>query len=265
MRQLALVTGATGGIGKAIATSLAKQGYRVILHGRDTDKLALLLDELGPQHFTLTADLSKQAEREALIESAFNFGTVSLLVNNAGASYFADFSATKPAEIESLTQINLIAPMILSSLYLNKLESHHQKGTLINIGSALGSIGFPGFSIYCASKFGIRGFTETLAREYQSSGQRIAYFAPRTTNTTINSTAAMQMNKKMGSTVDSVEAVAAQFMAFLASNKSSKILGWPEKFFARLNGFLPELVDKAFVQKTQNIKKFTAIPSGEMK
>ena len=276
MSQIALVTGATGGIGKAIAIALAKQGYRVIIHGRNLAKLEALLRELNIKHGSrgehkmLQADLDKAEERVSMIEAAFDIaqncgGKLDLLVNNAGISHFGDFALTQAGTIEALAQTNFVAPIMLSQHYLNTLQRKQQVGTLINLGSALGSIGFPGFSVYCATKFGLRGFTETLAREYQASGNRIAYFAPRTTDTSINSKAASQMNQTMGSKVDSVDDVAQAFMSFLNGKSRRKVLGWPETFFARLNGVLPELVDKAFIQKTKKIKQFTSIPTGETK
>jgi short-subunit dehydrogenase len=266
MTTLALITGATGGIGSAIAHTLAEQGYTLILHGRSQAKLNKLLQELTGSHHSISADISKPLMCEKLIDDAFKIGTVSLLVNNAGVSHFANFASSDIDEKQTthIMQINLIAPILLTKAFISRTKPNFQ-GTIVNVGSALGSIGFPGFSLYCASKFGLKGLSEVLSREYADSHIRVVYFGPRTTNTSINSQQVTDMNKALNNKVDSPEFVASQFMQLLNSNKRRKIVGWPEKLFARINGVLPELVDKAFKQKTQKIKQFANIVTGDKK
>ncbi len=266
MTKLALITGATGGIGSAIAQKLAENDYTLILHGRSQTKLDALQAKLPGSHHSINADISLVGESKNLIEKAFEIGPVSLLVNNAGISHFADFTSASVSEEDTanIMLVNLIAPIQLSKHFISHIRLQ-QQGTIINVGSALGSIGFPGFSLYCTSKFGLRGFSETLAREYAGSNIRVAYFGPRTTNTHINSAQVSNMNKALKSKVDSPEFVAAQFMQLLNSNKRRKIVGWPEKLFARINGLFPELVDNAFKQKTKTIKQFTKVASGDAK
>lgn len=266
MTRLALITGATGGIGSAIAYKLADQGYTLILHGRSQSKLDTLLLGLPGKHYSISADISKPAMCRKLMDNAFQIGSVSLLVNNAGVSHFANFSSSSISDeyTSDLMQINLIAPILLTKHFISHTKSTHQ-ATVINVGSALGSIGFPGFSLYCASKFGLRGLSESLAREYDNSNMRIVYFGPRTTNTSINSQQVTDMNKALNSKIDSPDFVASQFMKLLNSSKRRKIVGWPEKLFARINGALPEIVDKAFKQKTKKIRQFTNIITGDTK
>lgn len=264
-KRLALITGATGGIGGAIAEALVKTGYTLIIHGRSQDKLDKMLEQLPGEHFSIVADISHTIECKTLIDRAYEIGAVELLVNNAGLSHFADFTSVSLTDADTgvFMQVNLIAPMLLSKRLINK-ASH--KVTIVNVGSALGSIGFPGFSVYCASKFGLRGFSETLSREYALDETiRIAYFAPRTTETNINSKAVADMNRALNSKVDSPKYVAKQFMKLLNSNKRRKVVGWPEKLFARINGVLPELVDKAFKKKIQKIKQFSHASTGDTK
>ena len=131
-----------------------------------------------------------------------------------------------------------------------------EKLNIIQVGSAFGYIGYPGFSAYCASKFGLRGFTQTLAREYSDSGIRFGYFAPRATHTNINAASVEDMNKALGNAMDSVEVVAKAFMIFLNSKKREQVVGWPEKLFARMNGFIPKLVDNAIQSKLSIIKRY---------
>lgn len=265
MAKFALITGATGGIGGAIAARLAEEGYTLILHGRDQNKLDTLCQSLPEQHYSINADISDTAQCIELVEKAFALGPVSLLVNNAGLSHFANFGDKRTVDLStSMMQVNLLAPITICHHFIAKVSSSTQ-ATIINIGSALGSIGFPGFSLYCASKFGLRGFSEAIAREYASTNIRVSYFGPRTTDTNINSVEVCEMNKALNSKVDSPEFVANQFMDLLKSSKRRKIVGWPEKLFARINGMLPELVDMAFRKKTQTIKQFAKLATGDIK
>ncbi len=265
-KKYALITGATGGIGKAISQALIESGYTLILHGRTQEKLQQLRAELPGEHYFINADISESSACKSLIEQALDIGPVELLVNNAGVSHFAGFTSPSFSDddINLFMHVNLLAPMLLSKYLIRGLNN--KKLTIVNIGSALGSIGFPGFSIYCATKFGLRGFSETLAREYADNNNiRIIYFAPRTTETNINSKAATDMNLALKSKIDTPEFVATQFIKLLNSNKRRKAVGWPEKLFARINGFLPEVVDRAFVQKNQKIKPFTEAALGDQK
>lgn len=266
-KKYALITGATGGIGKAISHALIESGYTLILHGRTPAKLQKFCEELPGDHYFINADISQLSACKRLVEQALEIGPVELLVNNAGVSHFSEFTSPSLNDEDTsvLMQINLVAPMLLSKHLISHL-GRNEKLTIVNIGSALGSIGFPGFSIYCATKFGLRGFSETLAREFADNRNiRVAYFAPRTTETTINSKAAIAMNQSLKTKVDSPQFVAKQFMKLLNSKSRRKVVGWPEKLFARINGLLPEIVDKAFVEKNRKIKQFTHVALGEQK
>jgi short-subunit dehydrogenase len=117
------------------------------------------------------------------------------------------------------------------------------------VGSAFGSIGHPGFTGYCATKFGLRGFTEALQRELADSGIQVKYFAPRATETTINSSDVVQLNQQLGNSMDSPKWVAEQLMKQLKSNELRRFLGWPERIFVRLNGVFPALVDMGLKSK----------------
>lgn len=253
-RKYVLLTGASGGIGSAIAHQLAQAGYTLILQGRNHMALKTLEASLPHNHITITADLTCSQDREKLLQQAFAGRHVDVLVNNAGVSSFGDYLSADTQAITQQINVNLLTPMLLTQAFIKKCKQ--QRATVINIGSTLGSIGFPGFSAYSASKFGLRGFTEALAREFSESSIRIAYFAPRTTQTACNNLQADQMNRALRNAVDSPEDVAKAFLDFLHGANKRKLLGWPEKLFARVNGLWPELVDKALASKLPKIKPF---------
>lgn len=265
MPKLGLVTGASGGIGQAIARQLVNAGYTVIIQGRDLDKLARLQAELQPNAYIVLGDLSKANDRQRILQESFAYGAIELLVNCAGVSTFASFTATTPEDLSNLMTINLLSPMQLVHQFIAKVNqkdsrvkgaSATNKVTIINVGSAFGSIGYPGFSLYCASKFGLRGFTESLSREFADTNIRVAYFAPRATRTKINNANVNAMNKALGNACDSPDLVGRAFMTLLNSTKSRQFIGWPERLFVRLNGVFPELVDAAIRSKLTTIKRF---------
>lgn len=254
-----LITGATGGIGSAIAVEMATRGYSLVLHGRNERKLTKLCQQLpcvdgATAHQIVTGDIVNSEDRAKLLNDAFATAPVSLLINNAGVSSFDHFSQVSAEEITKVLNTNLMATIQLTYDFL-KLK-HFSQASIVNIGSALGAIGFPGYSIYCASKFGLRGFTESLNREFANSDVRICYLAPRATDTESNSKNVLAMNQAMGSKVDPPAKVANALMALLESKNNRKSVGWPEKLFARINGLLPELVDSSFKTKLATILKF---------
>lgn len=257
-----LVTGASGGIGGAIAKMLCANGYHVFIQGRNKDKLQQLKLAMSGNCEILLGDLNKAEERQNILNLAFVNNHIDLLVNAAGLSSFVAFEETTPELINELMQTNLITPMVFTQEFLAKSKSsakNHpelEQLNIIQVGSAFGYIGYPGFSTYCASKFGLRGFTEALAREYSDTSIRFRYFAPRATNTDINAASVDDMNNALGNSVDSVDTVAKAFMTFLNSKKRQQVIGWPEKLFVRINGFLPKLVDNAIQAKLSIIKRY---------
>lgn len=253
--QVCLLTGATGGIGGAIAKQLAEQGVTLILQGRNLVALNTLVEQLPGEHIVIAADLADNQQRADLVKEVKNFARLTMLINNAGVSDFGEFGELSAEQISRNLSVNLNLPILLTHELLPVLMAQPQ-ATIVNIGSTFGSIGFPGFSAYCASKFGLRGFTESLQRELINSQVRVCYFAPRTTKTGINSTVVNQLNQSLGNQEDSPNQVAKALVKLLQSNRKRAFIGWPEKLFARINGLLPELVDSALAKKLPTVLKF---------
>ena len=249
-----LLTGASGGIGRAVARSLAAEGASLLLVARRPEELLLLSQQLPGHHSCFSADLTSTADIRALTDFVQSTGGIDVLIYNAGASQFA---LTAEQDYSAQLALNLLAPMQLCQNMLPILQQK-SAATIVNIGSAFGSIGYPGFSGYCASKFGLRGFTEALKREVSSTSLRVLYFAPRATQTAINSKAVVAMNQELGNAMDTPDLVAAQLLAQLQAGQSRRYVGWPEKLFVRLNAVLPELVDKAIGTKLAVIRKYAA-------
>lgn len=258
-QQTCLLTGATGGIGQAIAKALANKGVSLILQGRSESRLQQLSDSLPGEHKILVADITTIQGREKICRMA-ELNAISMLINNAGVGQFSLLEETEETVIVDTLEINLLAPILLIQELLPLLQKADQQqpapSYVINVGSAFGSIGFAGQSIYCASKFGLRGFTEALFRELADTNVHVSYFAPRATATSINSDQAMAMNKALGNSVDSPESVANALIQQLEKGHARLFVGFPEKLFVKINGAFPHIVDKALFKKLPIIKRF---------
>jgi short-subunit dehydrogenase len=262
--RVVLLTGASGGIGAAIARRLAAHGARMLLVGRSAPTLQAVRDTLdtasGP-HGVIVADIATAGGREALRSALVQLGRpLDALINGAGVSRFALLADSAPADVEAQISTNLTAPILVTRLALPFLD--RAGGRVVNIGSSFGGIGYPGFSTYCASKFALRGFTEALRRELGDGALQVAYLAPRATRTALNSDAVCAMNDALGNTMDPPELVAAMVeRMLLAPRMRDRAMGWPERLFLRINALFPALVDGALRKQLAAIKRFaTPVP-----
>ncbi len=249
-----VLTGASGGIGQAMAQALAKQGARLILVGRNSTKLENLSQSLDGEHLCVAADLSSSNGRNQLFEYCARNGPINVLINNAGISAFEMIENQSDSEISHLMNINLTSPILVTKRLLPLLK-RVDDGGVVYVGSTFGAIGYPGFSTYCASKFGLRGYCEALRRELSDSALQVFYLAPRATNTALNSLQVTELNRELGNTVDDPTIVAKALLKQLHKNKINCYVGWPEKIFARLNGLLPALVDAALRKQLPVVRR----------
>lgn len=244
-----VITGASRGIGAEIARRLAGRSSWIVLVGRDREALEAVRSTLGPTQCNLIAgDLLDPLTLGEIVAAASGRGGLDLLVNNAGISDFSGFSDQDPAVIGRLVQINLVSPMLLARALLPEL-SKSESAQIVNIGSTLAYIGHPGYAAYCAAKFGLRGFSEALAREFSGSNISVRLFSPRATATGINTAAVRAMNRELRVSEDQPSDVAEQFVKFLERGDAEYCVGWPEKLFARLNQYMPRLVGAALEKK----------------
>ncbi|MCK9506440.1 MAG: SDR family oxidoreductase [Porticoccaceae bacterium] len=255
-----LLTGASGGIGNALALALASQGAQLILAGRNADRLEALRQKLqlalpnAPVPFTVVADLNTEKGRQDIVTRCEQNG-IDILINSAGYQSFGLFETQSEASLSETLQTNLLAPMALTHDLLPLLRQRPD-ADIVNIGSTFGSIGHPAFVAYCASKFGLRGFSQALRRELSDTGIRVHYLAPRGTKTRLNSPAITAMNQALGNIMDEPEVVAQVLLAALRSEKGcDRYIGWPEKLFVRLNCLLPGVVDRALGKQLITIRR----------
>jgi short-subunit dehydrogenase len=247
-----LLTGATGGIGWAIAERLAEAGAHLLLLGRNEAKLKQLQQALPGSHQIVVADLNSPSGRDTVLQSC-QHGGLDVWVNAAGVLDFQLFEAQDNEQIQNMLLTNLVSPILLSHALVPLLQQT-RNSVIVNIGSIFGSIGHPGFAAYCASKFGLRGFTEALQRELADSNVRVLYLAPRATHTDLNSMAVTALNEALGNSVDSPHQVAQELMNLLSGTRKHHYMGWPERLFVRVNGLFPGLVHQALVKKLPIIR-----------
>jgi short-subunit dehydrogenase len=255
----ALVTGGGGGIGGAIADELLARGASVLLVDRDEAALARTAQRLahcGDRVGTFAADLTRADDRTRLCDAAALWhGGINVLINNAGVNHFRMFADQPPAQIDLAIAINLLAPLHLCRELLPHLQ-RQPEACILNTGSVFGAIGYPGYAVYSATKFAVRGFTEALRRELSDTNVSVRYLAPRATRTGINTSAVERMNAELGVAMDPPELVATAVCDMLAGGKLEAVLGWPEKLFARVNGILPRVVDGALRKQLPVIRRY---------
>ncbi|MHB9023598.1 MAG: SDR family oxidoreductase [Armatimonadota bacterium] len=179
--QVALITGAGRGIGRAIAVSLARQGIVCALTARtpgDLAETARQVAEAGGVAVTILADLVEGDAAERIVaETVTRCGRLDILVNNAGQLLVKPFAETTLEEFDRLMAVNLRAPFALTKAALPHLEAS-PGGVVINIASAAGKRFYPGQSVYCASKHGLLGLNKVLAAELRERGIRVHAVCP---------------------------------------------------------------------------------------
>lgn len=246
-----LLTGATGGIGQAAARQLAQAGAALMLVGRSPARLSALARELAQrtqrpadQFGWHATDLNDPAALNTLATAAATWGA-NVVIHNAGLPSFGALGSVPAHAMQQVLQTNLLAPMLLTQALLPHLRALPQ-AQVVCVGSALGRLGLPGFSVYSASKFGLRGFAEALRRELAGTSVRVQYFAPRSTRTEFNDASVDAYNEATGTRTDSAQQVATALLQLLESGAAESFLGFPEKLAVRLNGLVPEWLDGSF-------------------
>jgi 3-oxoacyl-[acyl-carrier protein] reductase len=176
--KMALVTGASGGLGGAIARALHRQGAHLALSGTRRDALEALASELGERVHVLTCDLSDSAAVEALVPAAeAAMGRLDVLVNNAGVTRDNLFMRMKDAEWDTVISVNLTAAFRLARASLKGMI-RRRHGRIIAITSVVGVTGNPGQGNYAAAKAGLIGMSKALAAEVASRGITVNCVAP---------------------------------------------------------------------------------------
>ena len=225
----ALVTGASGGIGAAVAKALHAQGANVAISGTRKEKLDALAKELGDRVHVLPCDLRDRAAVVKLAEEAEKtVGQVDILVNNAGITHDNLFMRMKDEEWDDVIAVNLTSVFVLTRGVLRGMM-RRRAGRIVNIASISGVLGNPGQGNYAASKAGLVGMTKSLAREVSSRGITANCIAPGFISTPMTDALTPKQSEAIAAAIPAAkfgkpEDIAA-VVVFLASQEAGYITG----------------------------------------
>src|SRR6478672_4405697 len=162
--KIAVVTGASSGIGAATARALAADGYRVALLARRLDRITTLADELGNGSIAIEADVTDRGSIVAAADRVRQeLGTADVLINNAGVMLLGPFDSAQRADYRQMIEVNLLGAITATEVFLDQLKDGG--GDIINISSVAGRTARSGNGVYAATKWGINGWSESLRQE----------------------------------------------------------------------------------------------------
>jgi NADP-dependent 3-hydroxy acid dehydrogenase YdfG len=178
--KVALITGASSGIGEATAAMLVAAGAKVAIVARRADRLdrlATQIEGVGGSALRIEADVTHDDEIAVMIDKTIGqWGRIDILVNNAGQMLLSPLEEARPQDLRHMVELNLIALMEITRLALPHLKK--SKGHIVNISSVAGRVANPGASGYAATKFGVVGFSEAVRREVYSDKVRVTVIEP---------------------------------------------------------------------------------------
>lgn len=174
-RKVVIITGASSGVGEAAAAAFARSGATVVLAARSAQKIQKLAKTL--KGLAVRTDVSRIEDLRALVAKTVKaYGRIDVLVNNAAANARGAFDTLEPEAIATVLDTNLKAPMLLTRFALPHLRK--TKGVVVNVASIAGHVPLPGEAPYCASKWGLRGFTFAVNEELRDAGVALCVVSP---------------------------------------------------------------------------------------
>lgn len=249
--KVVVITGASSGIGRALAKEFAAKGARLSLGARRTELLEQLQQELPETEMLIVkTDVSNEEDCRTLIDETVNrFGQIDILINNAGISMRALFEEVDTKVIRQLMDVNFYGTVYCSKFALPYLLK--TKGSLVGVISIAGYVGLPGRTGYSASKFAIRGFLDTVRIENLKKGLHVLVAAPGFTASEVRKVALTNDGSQQGETprdeskMMSSEECAKHIVRAIEKRKRELILTFTEgKLTVFLGKFFPALLDK---------------------
>ncbi|MEA5579415.1 SDR family NAD(P)-dependent oxidoreductase [Anabaena sp. UHCC 0451] len=241
--KVALITGASRGIGKAIALELAQQGVkRLILVARDRQKLAEVaqeIEKLGTETTIIDLDLTQSVSVNIAIAQIWrNDGPIHLLVNCAGVAYQNSFLQSKLPQVQEELSVNLLGMYNLTSLIARRMVSQ-KEGTIVNVSSLMGKVAAPTMATYSATKFAILGFTQALRRELAEHNIRVVALLPTLTDTDM----VRDLKLFRGVTPMTPQEVAQALIIGLQKDTSEILVGWQSHLAVWCQNLAPWLLE----------------------
>jgi NAD(P)-dependent dehydrogenase (short-subunit alcohol dehydrogenase family) len=261
--QVAVVTGASSGIGKAVALAFAAAGARVALVARSAAKLEAVAQEArqrGGNALAVPTDVTERAQVDAMVERVLReFGRIDVLVNNAGIGAHGPFWQTPYEDFERIVRVNFFGAAYCTSAVLPHMIARHA-GRIVNVSSIIGKRAYPGNAAYCASKFALEGFAEALRTEVRHHGIRVIQVCPGFTETEffdhLLQTGGHRRPHRRGMSPDRV---AALLLRAVQRDRREIVVSLRGKLLVLLDTFVPGLLDRLLAARFR--RRF---PGGEM-
>jgi short-subunit dehydrogenase len=239
--KVVLITGASSGIGRSLAFAFARRGARVVLVARRAERLEAVRREIepyAPEALVIPSDITDEGQLQHVVTTTLDtFGSIDVLVNNAGLSLGGRLQDQHPDRIAQMLRVNLWAAIRLTQLVLpHMLEQQH--GYILNVGSGQGRTAMPLFAPYAATKYGLSGFTDALRRELDGTGVRLTLVLPGWTHTDMLRPEIEALVEERGFTVEHPDSVAERAVMGLVHGEHEVILGgmlarlgvWTERY-----------------------------------
>jgi len=255
--KVVIVTGASSGIGEAIAREFSLNGSKVVLAARSEKKLSDIVKEIKADNcdaIFVKTDVSNEDDCKNLIEKTVEkYGTIDILINNAGVSMRASFLDVDLKVLHRLMDVNFWGTVYCTKYALPYLID--RKGSLVGVSSVAGFHGLPGRTGYSASKFAMHGFLETIRIENLKKGLHVMIIAPGFTSTEIRKHALTANGQEQGeSPKDEIKLMTPEYVAGwvlkgIRKKKRNKLLTWDGRITALFQRIVPELVDWAYYKE----------------
>jgi short-subunit dehydrogenase len=250
-----LITGASSGIGRALAEQLAVKGARLALAARSEDKLHELAASLKTDVAVMPTDVAKEADRVRLIEEVrARFGGLDVLINNAGIASWAHFSDSTEDVLRQIMEVNFFGPAHLIKLAQPMLVDGTEPA-IVNVSSMCGRKAMPGWSEYSASKYALCGLTESLRGEFARYDIDVLLIVPGLTKSSFRERflqtkgrAKIEFDKGMEPSY-----VAGRIIKSLESNKTETVLGGEARSVLLMSKFFPRLTDWLLARKMKQL------------
>jgi short-subunit dehydrogenase len=258
--KVVIVTGASTGIGRAIALEFAHKGSKVVLAARSEQKLLSLEKEIlaaGLEALPYVTDVTNEEDCRRMVEATVEkYGTVNILINNAGISMRALFEDVEISVLKRLMDVNFWGTVYCTKYALPYIVPN--RGSIVGVSSVAGFHGLPGRTGYSASKFAMHGFLETIRIEYLKEKLHVMIIAPGFTTSEIRRNALMADGTEQGNSpreeghMMSPEHVARWVLRGIRKKKRNKIMTWIGRLTALFQRIIPGIVDYAYYIEMKN-------------
>lgn len=247
--KLALITGASSGLGKALSIALSKQGIPLLLTARSEDKLSALASSLPTACEILPCDLTLREDRLKLI-AYIQKKQPDLIINNAGFGLYGPATSLPLEALEEMVEVNVEALMELSVEGAKALQSAQKTGTILNISSATAFFPYPTFCVYAATKAFVNTFSMGLDAEMKKFGIRVLTVCPGQIDTEFRKRASQGFPQKKDRISLSAERAAELILKQLETRKALRIIDWRYYCAIVLSRLLPKRLLQALLERS---------------